>query len=387
MPPAVTLVAHDVGTPGGMERQLGELCTGLLERGYRLTVIAARCALAPHPQLRVIRVRVPRRPFSLVYPAFFLFGSLAVARHRDGVLHTTGVVVANRADVSTVHFCHDGFRAAVGGTQTSRTSRRYRFNAAMSAAMSRVAERYGFAPGRTRRLVAVSGGVARELERLDSRQRRADDVVVIANGVDRSRFAPNPVERAKVRERLGIAAGDLVALFVGGDWERKGLRFAIEGVAAAEGWRLVVVGAGDEARHRALARDAGAADRVDFVGVTAQPEGYYASADAFLLPTAYEAFPLVALEAAAAGLPLLAARVSGVEELLEEGRNGWYVPRDGAAITQRLGLLRDDPARRAAFGNAARESSARYTWDGVVDAYVELYAALADPRTTALHSQ
>lgn len=373
--PTATIVAHDVGTPGGMERQLGELCGGLLARGYQVVVIARRCELAPHPRLRWIRVRVPRRPFSLAYAAFFAAGSLAVRRHRTGVLHTTGAVVFNRADVSTVHFCHHGFSAAGGAPQTARPSWGHRLNAAAAAWMSRTAERFCFRRGRTRRLVAVSGGVARELERFLPDQRGA--VAVIPNGVDRARFAPGRDARAAARERLGLAAGDLVALFVGGDWERKGLRFAIEGVADADGWHLVVVGRGDEARHRAHARRHGAGERVHFAGTTSEPAGYYAAADAFLLPTAYEAFPLVSLEAAAAGLPLLAARVSGVEELVDDGRNGWFVTRDASAIAQRLRMLREDPALRRRLGAAARADSARYTWERAVDAYVELYATLA----------
>ena len=373
--PAATIVAHDVGTPGGMERQLGELCGGLLARGYEVVVIARRCELAPHPRLRWIRVRVPRRPFSLAYPAFFVAGSLAVRRHRTGVLHTTGAVVCNRADVSTVHFCHHGFSAAGGAPQTARPGRGHRLNAAASAWMSRAAERFCFRRRRTRRLVAVSGGVARELERFLPDQRGA--VAVIPNGVDRERFAPVPDARAAARDRLGLAAGDLVALFVGGDWERKGLRFAIEAVADADGWHLVVVGRGDEARHQAHARRHGAGERVHFAGATSEPAGYYAAADAFLLPTAYEAFPLVSLEAAAAGLPLLAARVSGVEELVDDGRNGWFVTRDASAIAQRLRRLGDDPALRTRLGAAARADSTRYTWERVVDTYVELYATLA----------
>ena len=378
MTPAATIVAHDVGTPGGMERQLGELCGGLLARGYRVVVIARRCELPPHPRLRWVRVRVPRRPFSLAYPAFFLAGSLAVRRHREGLLHTTGAVVCNRADVSTVHFCHHGFSAVGGAPQTSRASRGHRLNAAAAAWMSRAAERFCLHPARTRRLVAVSGGVARELERF--LPGRHGEVAVIPNGVDRDRFAPEPRARAEVRGRLGLASHDLVALFVGGDWDRKGLRFAIEGVASADGWHLVVVGRGDEIRHRDLARHHGAADRVHFAGATSDPAGYYAAADAFLLPTAYEAFPLVSLEAAAAGLPLLANRVSGVEELVDDGGNGWFVGRDAAAIARRLQTLGADPALRTAMGAAAREHSGRYTWERVVDAYVELYETLGARR-------
>lgn len=381
MSAAVTVVAHDVGTPGGMERQLDELCTGLLERGHRVTVVARRCETAPHPRLRWIRVRGPRRPFSLAYPVFFLLGSLAVHRHRDGLLHTTGAVVGNRADLSTVHYCHHGARAAVGAPRTSRPSLLFRVNGAASAWMSLVAERFCFRPSRTRCLVTVSDGVARELERFFPR--RADAVVVIPNGVDRVRFAPDPPARAEVRAKLGLAGDALVALFVGGDWERKGLRFAIEGVAGTDDWHLVVVGHGDEARHRALASSCDAGDRVRFVGGTPDPARYYACADAFLLPSAYEAFPLVGLEAAAAGLPLLAGRVSGVEELVQAGRNGWFVERDATVIAERLRALSADPALRIEMGLAARDSSAPYAWGHVVDAYVKLYATLAEAERPA----
>ncbi len=373
--PTITIVAHDVATPGGMERQLGELCGGLLARGHRVVVIARRCELAAHPRLRWVRVRTPRRPFSLAYPAFFIAGSIAVRRHREGLLHTTGAVVANRTDLSTVHFCHHGFRAAAGAPQTSRRSPAYRVNAAVCAWMSRVAERACFRPRGTRRLVAVSEGVARELERFFPRGGR--EVSVIANGVDRDAFAPDADGREQTRGALGLASEDLVALFVGGDWERKGLRHVIEGVAAAEGWQLLVIGAGDVPRYREIASGSGAGDRVHWVGATTRPAPYYAAADAFVLPSAYEAFPLVGLEAAAAGLPLLMSRVNGVEELVEDGRNGWFVEHDGASIAKRLRTLGEDPQLRARMARAARDASARYTWDGVVDTYVTLYVTLA----------
>ena len=373
--PAVTIVAHEVGTQGGMERQLGELCRGLLERGHRVVVVARRCELPAHPLLRRIRVPVPARPFALAYPAFFVAGSLAVRRYREGLLHTTGAVVCNNADLSTVHFCHHGFRDAGGGSRASRDDPGHRANAAASAWMSRLAERVCLRPARTRQLVAVSRGVKRELERLVPERR--SDVIVIPNGVDPVRFAPDRHARADVRTRLGLGDDDLVALFVGGDWERKGLRWAIDGVAASDGWHLLVVGDGDELRYRAFARGRGLGDRLHFAGSRPDTVRYYASADAFLLPTSYEAFPLVVLEAAAAGLPLLAGRVSGVEELIDEGANGWFVDRDGASIGARLDALGADRALRRAMGAAAREAATAYTWDRVVDAYVKLYETLA----------
>ena len=382
MPGAVTLVALEVGTPGGMERQVGELCMGLLERGHRVTVVAARCGLPAHPGLRVIRVRVPRRPAALAYPAFIVAGSLALHRHRAGVVHATQAVVCNRVDVLTVHFCHHGFRAAFGTPQMARDSLPYRVNAAAMAWMGRAAERICYRPGRARRLVVVSGGLALELERHFPGRR--DLATVIANGVDRAGFAPDPAVGAEVRDHLGLAADDLVALFVGGDWDRKGLSFAIEGVAAAGQWHLVVVGYGDEARYRALSSRCAAGTRVHFTGTSPDPARFYACADALLLPSAYEGFPLVGLEAAASGLPLLAGRVNGIEELVEEGRNGWFVERDAEAIAERLRMLGADRALRIGMGLAARDSSEPYTWDKVVDAYEGLYEALAsDPRASS----
>src|SRR5205823_427201 len=102
-------------------------------------------------------------------------------------------------------------------------------------------------------------------------------------------------------------------------WQGKGLAVAIEGVVEATGWQLVVVGAGDEPRFRHLSARLGGADRVTFVGATTVPGRYYAAADAFVLPTAYEAFPLVALEAFATGVPGLVTRVNGVEDFHVDG--------------------------------------------------------------------
>jgi len=102
----------------------------------------------------------------------------------------------------------------------------------------------------------------------------------------------------------------------------------------------------------------------------------YAAADAFVMPTSYEAFPLVALEAAASGLPLLVTRVNGVTEMLDEGRNGWFITADGDDIAARLNRLSADPALATAMGERARATAAAYTWDAMAERYESLYAEL-----------
>jgi glycosyltransferase involved in cell wall biosynthesis len=376
--PHVTLVAHEVGTSGGMEAQLGGLVEALLDHDHAVTVVAGACEVEDHPRLNWVRVPGPRRPFSVWYLWFFIAGSVAVWIRRKGLVHTTGAVVLNRSDVSTVHFCHRAFRRNLGITRASRDSAPYRANAWLAGVLSRLAERYCYRPTITRRLAAVSPGLARELRGLFPAMEEA--VEVIPNAIDAAAFERDEIERARRRAEWGTAEGELVALFVGGDWERKGLGAAIEGVGATDGWSLVVVGDGDVARYAAVARQAGAAGRVRFEGATREPAAYYSAADAFVLPTAYETFSLVTFEAAAAGLPLLVSRVSGVEEILIDGRNGWFIDGDGQAIARRLAELRRDAPLRDAMAEAARADSARFDWGRSVEGYRDLYARLEAAR-------
>jgi glycosyltransferase involved in cell wall biosynthesis len=203
-------------------------------------------------------------------------------------------------------------------------------------------------------------------------------VTTIPNGVDHAAFAPPPDGGAAERERLGLPRDVPVALFIGGDWHRKGLREAIEGVAGAPDWRLVVAGAGERAEFVQHARRAGAAERVHFVGWLSDPRPAYWAADALVLPSAYEAFSLATLEAAAAGLALVVTRVNGTEELVEAGLTGFFCERDGAAIAARLRDLGADRSLLAAVRVAARHRAEAYDWEHVVDAYERLYAQVAD---------
>jgi glycosyltransferase involved in cell wall biosynthesis len=373
----IVFVANDVGGSGGMERQSEQLVSRLLSAGQSVTVIARTCTLPAQDGLRFRRVPTPSRPASLAYSSFFVVASLMLARRGRSLLHTTGAIVANRADVSTVHYCH---RAAAGKLETSRASRAtmaYRLNAAISGVLSRAGEAWCYTPARTRLLCAVSQGVATELG--DHFPKMNGSVRAIANGVDSGRFSPDQDARARVRAEIGVGETALVALFAGGDWERKGLPIAVDALGAADPWHLVVAGPGDPAPLISRATAAGTQSRLHFLGRVADMPEVYAAADAFVFPTTYEAFPLVVLEAAASGLPLLVTRVNGVEEVLEDERSGWFITRDAADIARRLNAFRSDPELRRRMGLKARATVATYSWQSMADAYLDLYAELSSP--------
>lgn len=312
---------------------------------------------------------------SVALAASFVHGTLLLWRRREGLVQTNNAIVANRVDVVNVHFCERAYRERVGASRSRRDSRLYRLNSWLCSTLDVLAERWCYRPGRVRRLACVSRGVADDVAHFYPAV--AGLTRTIPNGVDRAAFTPDPELRARTRASLPAEESELIALFVGGDWQRKGVRHAIEAVAAAPGWRLVVVGAGDEPHFAELARRCGADGRVRFTGRLADPRPWYAAADVLLLPSTYEAFPLVILEAAAAGLAIVAPRINGTDELVDDGVNGWFAPADGAAIAARLRELGQDRDRLARMREAARATSERYDWERIVDRYEALYAELA----------
>lgn len=377
----VTIVAHHVGGIGGMDRQLEQLVLRLADMGHQVRVIARRCELQPRSQVKWIRVWGPARPFALAFPWFFALAAVAVARHRSGVVHVSGAIIPNRAHIATVHLCHRALPRSASSHRASRRSIMHTLNGVAARWLSRWAERWCYRPARVEQLVTVSRGAAEELKRcFPSLAKRT---TVIPNAVDHEEFRPDPDDgREPFPEDLEPDRDRLTALFVGGDWQRKGLRFAIEAVARQSRWQLVVIGDGDRTRYEEHAASLGARDRVRFVSSSRDVVPLYQMADAFICPSAYETFSLATHEAAACGLPLLATRVSGIEDLLENGVNGWFVHADGEDIAHRLEALASDPSLRRAMGAAAREASQRYSWDAVAREYSDLYRGFAETPTT-----
>jgi glycosyltransferase involved in cell wall biosynthesis len=142
--------------------------------------------------------------------------------------------------------------------------------------------------------------------------------------------------------------------------------------------RFLIAGDGPRAAElRALAKTLGVARQVSFLGHREDVPALLASADAFVLPSRSEAFPNGAIEAMAAGLPVVATRVGGLLDLIDEGRTGLLVPPDDpAALAAAIESLVLSPARAAMLGAAARdEVTRRYSFDRMVRGFEDLYLA------------
>jgi glycosyltransferase involved in cell wall biosynthesis len=368
-----------------MERAFAELVRRLHDR-YEVVVLSTDLGEELRGLAEWRRIPAPSRPAPLRFAVFYVIAAARLARTRADLVHTLGAIVPNAADLASVHFCTAGYLESVGRLAAPGTPPLRRANTTLARLLFLLAERWTYRRDRVSRLGAVSRGVARELARSFPDVR----TVLTPNGVDQARYRPHPDAGRGVRAELGIPGDDVVAVFVGGDWHGKGLAIAIAALAEAARRspvpvRLLVVGRGDERHFRALADRLGIGRLVTFVGRRPDTERYYAASDVFLLPSWYETFSLAAFEAAACGLPIVAAPVSGVDELVGDGEAGRIVERTPGALGAALTALAVSPETRERLGAAARERSAEYTWERSTDAVLAVYRSLlgAEPSASA----
>jgi len=196
-----------------------------------------------------------------------------------------------------------------------------------------------FAKAGAGRVIANSRMVKEEIVRIYGYP--ADKIDVVYNGLPLETMQRDELDRAKTRETFGLSHDDVVVLFAGSGWERKGLRFAIDAVERQDGrMKFLVAGRGEPRKFSSA--------RVQFLGVVREMPSLYHAADIFLLPTVYDPFSNACLEALAAGRPVITTRANGFSEIIENGRHGTIV--DDARDIEALGAalqLWSDPARRA----------------------------------------
>jgi UDP-glucose:(heptosyl)LPS alpha-1,3-glucosyltransferase len=242
----------------------------------------------------------------------------------------------------------------------------------------RGAERRLFASPKLRAVICNSNMVKQEIKRYFG---LADDKLhVIYSGVDTRIFHPRLKQyRAEIRARYAVPATATLFLFVGSGFERKGVAILLEAVAALPVDSYVIVVGRDKhsAHYAASAQALGLDTRVKFVGSQPDVKPFYGAADALVLPTLYDPFPNVVLEAMASGLPVVTSTKSGGAEFITDGRNGFVCHAlDRAALSAALSALRDTK-RRAAMCDAARAAAEPFDLERMASALRELYGRLA----------
>jgi D-inositol-3-phosphate glycosyltransferase len=216
-------------------------------------------------------------------------------------------------------------------------------------------------------------------------------VVVIPPGVDLEMFHPHPA--AEARAQVGLPKDAQMVLFVGRIERLKGLETLLRAAALLQGRGFlspscpcVMVIGGDpdnpqeEMQHLRELRDSLAvANVVTFLGKRPQTElpMYYSAAQTVVMPSQYESFGMVALEAMACGTPVVASGVGGLLYLVRDGRTGYHIPdSDPQALADKLQKLLSDERLRQEMGRHAANVARGYSWERITDQMMTLYESV-----------
>lgn len=371
MAPRVALVRSRYDPAGGAERFVQAALAALRQEGAVITMVTRSW---------------PGDDGSAIVVDPFHVGS--AWRDRSFARGVCAALATRHFDLVQSHeriACCDVYRAG-DGVHAQWLAERARIQSAAARLATRLsphhrhvlaAERALFTSARLKAVICNSRMVMDEIRRHFGTE--ASRLVLIRNAVDAASFHPGlrAETGAAVRQQLGIPQEATVALHVGSGFERKGVASMLRALARArtKPWGIVVGRDKRAARAVALARTLGIADRVRFTGSVSDVKPYLAAADAFVLATLYDPQPNAALEAMAAGLPVLTTPKCGAAELLAEGESG--AVRDALDIegmAQVLDAWEVGTARR--MGQAARAAVEPYTPAGMAQQYLALYRGL-----------
>jgi glycosyltransferase involved in cell wall biosynthesis len=371
----IAMVSQYLPRTGGIERVVDQLSRGLAARGHDVHVVTATpggdgAPASSAPGVTVHRVDGP--------PG--IKGTAQMRRLRDAV-------VSIRPDVVHGHFAKNE------GLVSNAAARRLGVPSVVTVHGSDVMRTFGgqaatawsrFWVSRALRGATSVTAVSRSLADM-ARTLAPVDARVIHNGVTVPDPCPTAKEQAEARSRLARALDvddDALLVFTARRLvEKNGVDLLLEGALGA-GRRVVVgvAGTGPELeRLRPLAGKTGS--RLLGYVTDDDMEAFTLGCDVYAVPSRFEGFGLVVLEAMARGRPVLATRVGGIPEIVRSGTDGLLVEPGAVHIAEGLARLASGDGERARLGRAGLERARTFTWERMVRGYEAVYGDVAGGRS------
>jgi len=378
----IAVVIPRYGLVGGAEGFASQLCESLAEDGrFEIHVIANKWKETTSP---IAFRKVPIVPFPRFFRplSFALFVQKRLREEDYDVVHSHERIF--QTDLLTIHgFPH------MTWVKEARRKRPSLFD--ISTAWI---EKKGIEGGETRPILLPVSTLVKE-EYLKLYNIPESNIHVVHPGVSLDRF--KGLERAWCRQDIcqkhRLSEDSILVLFVGMNFEIKGLDLVLKAAAELKGreerskaLKVLVVGKGNIRKYKAMANSLGMEDHVIFAGVTSQVEKYYMGSDIFILPSRYDAFPLVTLEAMAAGLPVIISEHVGSKDVIENGTNGFVVGPDPSVqeLSRFLSHLLDRDLRMQ-MGQKAAMRACNFTWERTAEVMADFYFKFQRAGTTKGH--
>jgi len=232
---------------------------------------------------------------------------------------------------------------------------------------------------RAKQVIAISESIKNEV--LHYYHLPEERVNVIYNGVNTTDFTPE--NRSKyfneIRDRHNISKEEIVLVFAGNPFVRKGLKYTIESLPhlKTKNYKLLIIGGDDPNKqpYVEIIHDLGLDDKVIWLGITPEIKKYFAASDIFVLPTRYEPFGIVIAEAMASGLPVVTSKLAGAAELINDGNDGLHIidPTDSVEIAEKLNYLIQSDNVRKEMGRKARKKAENYSWENAAKQMLDVF--------------
>jgi UDP-glucose:(heptosyl)LPS alpha-1,3-glucosyltransferase len=374
----VALVRKDFSPKGGGgERYAVELARALRDLGHEVHVFAHR--YQPLKGLSFHPVSVPLKPFGLQNWIFAQNVRLALSKNGFDIINGLSQI-----------YPQDIYRLGDGIHKHWLSARR---PTSFSYLYDKVSPRHRlllhlekkiFSPENYKRIIANSELCKQHAIHYYKVPSQLVDVIYC--GVDFAIFNSSVRnEGAHLRTSLGIGEEAIVVLFVGTNYARKGLEtllHAISRLKCREKYRLLVVGKGNIPRYQRLSQRLGLQEITIFCGFQEQMPPFYGAADIFVLPSYYDPFGNVCLEAMACGLPVITTRETGVSELMAHGKSGFILDhaQDTFALANWLEALEEAELRRS-MGAEAQAQVAFLTIERNVKQTILAYEKVLENKT------
>jgi UDP-glucose:(heptosyl)LPS alpha-1,3-glucosyltransferase len=374
----IALVRKDFSPKGGGgERYSVDLARGLRDSGHEVHVFAHR--YKPMRGVSFHSVAVPLKPFGLQNWLFAQNVRHALSKNEFDIVNGISQI-----------YPQDIYRLGDGIHKHWLTVRRPRM---FSHLYDKISPRHRlllhlekkiFSPGNYKRIIANSELCKQHA--IDYYKVPPQLVDVIFCGVNFTIFNSSVRnEGAQLRTSFGIGREPIVVLFVGTNYERKGLDTVLQGISRLrykQKYRLLVVGKGNIPRYQRLAQKLGLQEITVFCGYQEHMPPFYGAADIFVLPSYYDPFGNVCLEAMACGLPVITTRETGVSELMAHGKSGFVMdhPGDISTLGNWLEAL-EDPELRRSMGAEAQEQAAFLTMERNVERTILAYEKVLEDKT------
>jgi len=357
---------------GGAEQFVSGYTRYLAEMGHEVHIFANQWTPSHHPNVKIHSVRAFTRNSFLRVLSFAWFALQAISFKSYDIVQ------------SHERIWHQDIYRAGDGCHREWLERRssylpffkrffLKFNL-FHQLILRLEKRI-FEKGECKKIIAISEMVKRNI--LKHYRLPEDRVKVVYNGIQLDRFDPSNKKYFydEVRQQLRISDQEVMILFVGSGFERKGLEYLIKSIqyVKEKNWRLVLVGKGNWGKYLKFTTKK-KQEKITCLEPIDEIEKLYAAADFFILPSIYEPFGNANLEALASGLPVITSQNTGASEIITPKKEGIILedPSDSKSIAEAIDYLMD-PKNREPMMKSARSLAEKFTQQRNASEMLKIY--------------